>query len=314
MKGFLMRLFDLHCDTPHKIYTNNFHLDTSPKDVSLEKLSQYDDYAQIMAVWSDCRIADESAFFAFHKIVDYLNFEVERLDGDFAYVRNGTSFNREKRKKILLSVEDARLLGGRLDRLKVLHARGVRFLIPVWGGSSVIGGAHDTNEGLTDFGKQVINECFRLGIITDISHASEKTAEEILDAAKSQGKTVMASHSNAYSVCPHSRNLRDGQFEMIKKLGGVVGISLCNLHLNGKESASVDDVVKHIEHYMSLGGEDTVALGCDFDGTDFLPHGLKNVSEMTNLAERLAKLNYSESQTDKIFYQNAYNFINKNLH
>ena len=296
------------------MYVNNFHLDDSPLDVSLKKTSPYGDYAQIMAVWSDCRISDETAFTAFHKIVDYLNFEIERLDEETVYVRNIEGLNREKeRKKILLSVEDARLLCGRLDRLRVLYARGVRFLIPVWGGSSIIGGAHDTSEGLTTFGKQVIDECFRLGITIDISHASEKSAEEMLDAAKLNGKAVMASHSNAYSVCPHSRNLSDSQFERIKELNGIVGISLCNLHLNGNETAGIDDVVKHIEHYLSLGGENVVALGCDFDGTDYLPKGLKNLSEMTNLAERLAKLNYSDTLIDNIFYTNAHNFVNKNL-
>ena len=296
------------------MYTNNFHLDDSPLDVSLKKLSPYENYSQIMAIWSDCRISDETAFSAFHKIVDYLNFEVERLDDKVVYARNSKSIEHEtNRRKIFLSVEDARLLCGRLDRLKILHARGVRFLIPVWGGTSIIGGAHDTSEGLTEFGKRVIDECFGLGIITDISHASEKTAEEMLEAASTRGKTIMASHSNSYTVYPHSRNLRDSQFEKIKALGGVVGISLCNLHLNGKENATVTDVINHIEHYMSLGGENVVALGCDFDGTDFLPDGLKNVSEIKNLAECLAKLNYSDNQIDKIFYQNSNNFINKNL-
>ena len=138
------------------MYTNNFHLDDSPLDVSLSKLSPYGDYAQIMAVWSDCRISDENAFAAFHKIVDYLNFEVEALDKSVEYVRSKEQLNKNGNKsKILLSVEDARLLCGRLDRLKILHARGVRFLIPVWGGTSIIGGAHDTNEGLTDLAKRL---------------------------------------------------------------------------------------------------------------------------------------------------------------
>lgn len=296
------------------MYINNFHLDDSPLDVSLKNLSPYDDCAQIMAVWSDCRISDETAFVAFHKIVDYLNFEVEALDENVGYVRNKEQFSKNRnKKKILLSVEDARLLCGRTDRLKVLCARGVKFLIPVWGGSSIIGGAHDTNEGLTDFGKSVIEECFKLGIVTDISHASEKTASEILDMAEAAGVTVMASHSNSYTVCPHSRNLRDYQFKRVKALGGAVGISLCNLHLNGKETACIDDVVRHIEHYMSLGGEDTVALGCDFDGTDFLPEGLKTVKDLPRLAERLAQLNYSDIQIDKIFYLNAKNFTEKIL-
>ena len=309
-----MRLFDLHCDTPHKLYTNNFHLNTAPSCISLDKLDGFDDYTQIMAIWSDSRIADDTAFFAFHKIADYLNFEIENLDNDFAYVRSKEQFEREKvKKKIFLSVEDARILCGRLDRLRVLYARGVRFLIPVWGGSSIIGGAHDTSDGLTEFGKNVIEECHKLGIITDISHASEKTAEEMLDFAESVGKTIMASHSNSYTVCPNSRNLRDCQFERVKKFGGVVGISLHSPHLNNENSATVDDVTKHIEHYMSLGGENTVALGCDFDGTDYLPDGLKSVSDITKLAERLAQLNYSNKQIDKIFYQNAKDFINRNL-
>lgn len=309
-----LRLFDLHCDTPHKSYINNFPIDSSPLDVSLDKLTAFDDYAQIMAVWSDCRISDETAFTAFHRILDKLNFEVERLDGDFAYARSAADLSRERnRKKIFLSVEDARILCGRLDRLRVLYARGVRFLLPVWGGDSIIGGAHDTENGLTEFGKSVVEECGRLGIITDISHASEKTAQEIIEHAALAGKSVMASHSNAYSVCKHSRNLRDSQFEAVKSMGGVVGISLCNLHLNGKEQAEIADVIRHVEHYMSLGGEDTVALGCDFDGTDYLPDGLQSVSDMPALAEALARLNYSDTQIDKIFYANAKNFIDKNL-
>ncbi len=309
-----LRLFDLHCDTPHKCYINNCRLDDSPLGVSLKKTAEFHDYAQIMAIWSDCRIEDDTSFFAFHKITDCLNFEIERLDGDFAYVRNSADFAKEqKRKKIFLSVEDARLLCGRLDRLNVLYARGVRFLIPVWGGESIIGGAHDTELGLTDFGKSAVKKCGELGIITDISHASEKTASEIIEIAAQSGKSVMASHSNAYTVCPHSRNLRDSQFELVKSLGGVVGISLCNLHLNGKEQADIDDVIRHIEHYMSLGGEDTVALGCDFDGTDYLPPELQSVADMPILAEKLAGLNYSDTQIDKIFYANAKNFIDKNL-
>lgn len=309
-----MRLFDLHCDTPHKLYINNFHLDTSPLGVSSEKLSAYDDYAQIMAIWSDSRIADDTAFFAFHKIADYLNFEVERLDSEYTYARSKAQFDRApNKKKILLSVEDARILCGRIDRLGVLHARGVRFLIPVWGGSSTIGGAHDTNEGLTEFGKEVIDECHRLGIITDISHASEKTADEMLDAAENARKSIMASHSNSYSVCHNSRNLKDEQFERVKKLGGVVGISLHSPHLNNQNTSCADDVIKHVEHYMSLGGEDVIALGCDFDGTDYLPDKLKSVADIEKLAEILAQLNYSDQQIDKIFFENAKNFINKNL-
>jgi membrane dipeptidase len=239
---------------------------------------------------------------------------VERLEGEVAYARSGKEIESlTVKNKLMLSVEDARILCGRLDRLSVLYARGIRFLIPVWGGKTIIGGAHDTDEGLTEFGKSVIEECFKVGIIPDTSHSSEKTAQEIIDMAALYEKSVMASHSNSYSICPHTRNLRDYQFEQVKKAGGIVGISLCSLHITKSGEASIDDVVRHIEHYLSLGGEDTVALGCDFDGTDMLPNGLKALDDIPRLADRLSQLGYTDKQINKIFYQNAKDFIDKNL-
>ena len=309
-----LKLFDLHCDTPLALYQNSYSLDSSPAHVSLDKAGGFNEYSQIMAFWSDCRISDETTFAAFHKMADYLNFEVERLDERVAYARSRDELDHiEGKTKIMLSVEDARLLCGRLDRLRVLYARGVRFLIPVWGGSSIIGGAHDTSEGLTEFGRSVIAECHRLGIVTDISHASEQTAEEMLNAAEEAGRSIMASHSNAYSVHPHSRNLRDAQFERIKGLDGIVGISLCGLHLTSKEASTITDVIRHIEHYLSLGGDDTLALGCDFDGTDYLPTELRCIEDMPRLAEELARLNYTDTQIDKLFYANANRFVTKNI-
>ena len=309
-----LKLFDLHCDTPLTLYKNNFHLESSPAAVSLKKASELSEYVQIMAFWADEKLADDTAFFAFHKAADYLNFEVERLEGEVAYARSGKDLESlSVKNKLMLSVEDARILCGRLDRLSVLYARGIRFLIPVWGGKTIIGGAHDTDEGLTEFGKSVIDECFKLGIIPDISHSSEKTAQEIFDIAECLGKAVMASHSNSYSICPHSRNLRDYQFDQVRKSGGIVGISLCSLHLTQSGEASIDDVVRHIEHYLSLGGENTVALGCDFDGTDMLPKELRFLDDMPRLADRLAQLGYTDKQINKIFYQNAKDFIDKNL-
>ena len=309
-----LKLFDLHCDTPTTLYKNNFHLDSSPATVSLKKASELSEYVQIMAFWADEKIADDTSFFAFHKAADYLNFEVERLEGEVAYARSKKEFESlTVKNKLMLSVEDARILCGRLDRLSVLRARGVRFLIPVWGGSSIIGGAHDTDEGLTEFGKSVIDECFKIGIIPDISHSSEKTAQEIFDKASFLSKAVMASHSNSYQICPHSRNLRDCQFDQVRKSGGIVGISLCSLHITKSGEASIDDVVRHIEHYLSLGGENTVALGCDFDGTDMLPKGLSSLADMPKLSDRLAQLGYTDEQINKIFYQNAKDFIDKNL-
>lgn len=310
-----LKLFDLHCDTATVIYNNNFRLNDSSSHVSLDRSDVYDEYCQIMAIWAEDNIRDdEEAFRTFHNVADHLMTEFERLDDRITYVRSADGLlNAKTKAKAFLSVEDARSLCGRLDRLEIMHARGVRFLTPLWAGKTIIGGAHDTESGLTDFGKEVIKKCHELGIITDISHASEKSAEEMIELAKEYGKSIFASHSNSYSVCKHSRNLRDHQFNEIKKLGGVVGISLHEPHIIENGKATISDVIAHIEHYMSLGGEDVVALGCDLDGTPFLPNGITNISDLYKIADGLLALNYSQKQIDKIFYQNAKSFVTKNV-
>ena len=122
----------------------------------------------------------------------------------------------------------------------------------------------------------------------------------------------MASHSNSYSVYPHSRNLRDENFKEIVALGGIVGISLCNTHLNDKSISSVEDVIRHIDHYLSLGGERTVCLGCDLDGTS-LPIGFSDITDLQRIYDRMSELGYSDETIDNITYKNAFDFMQSNL-
>ncbi len=307
-----LRLFDLHCDTPSALYGNASSLEDNKHHVSLVNASGFSQYVQIMAVWSNCATPDSITHAAFHKIVDYMNDEFERLEDKIAHVRTYAKMNealKEGKRAAFLSVEDARILESVPERLPVLYARGVRFLTPVWGGESCIGGAHDTTLGLTDFGKQTIRECLKLGITPDLSHASKQTAQDIFAIASEYGKPVIATHSDSASVCPHSRNLTDGEFETIKKMGGIVGICLCPPHLSrDPENASMTDILMHIEHYLSLGGENTVAMGADLDGTN-LPQGFSHVGDLAKIAEALARLNYTDTLIDKIFFANAENFI-----
>ena len=219
------QLFDLHCDTPTQLYRHNTSLVKNPHHVSLEGAGAFDQYTQVMAIFSPYALDDENAFHNFHKTADYLMTEFETNCEKVAYVRTAQGFLAAKTPaRMFLAVEDARLLAGKHDRLRILHARGVRFLTLVWSGESCIGGAHNTELGLTDFGKAVVKNCFSMGIIPDISHASQKTASDIFDIAEAYGKAVIATHSNAYSVHPHSRNLRDEQFKRLMACGGISGI------------------------------------------------------------------------------------------
>ena len=95
-------------------------------------------------------------------------------------------------------------------------------------------------------------------------------------------------------------------------MGGIVGISLAAAHL-GEKDVTVDTVCDHILHYLSLDGEDTVALGCDFDGTKNLPVGIKDISDMPKIADALLKRGVNKNTVDKILFSNTYNFMRKSL-
>ena len=310
---YQLKLFDLHCDTPAELYRNGTSLADNPHHVSLSGAEAFADYTQVMAIYSPQALDDQAAFRNFHKTADYLMTQLENFCDRVTYVRNAQGYEAAATPaKVFLAVEDARLLCGVRDRLRVLYARGVRFLTPVWGGENCLGGAHDTSTGLTEFGKRIIDDCFAMGIVPDISHASEQTADDVFAIAAKHGKPVIATHSAAYSVRNHTRNLRDAQFEAVKQSGGIIGVCLCNAHLCDRGTAEISDIIAHIEHYVSLGGEDIVAFGSDFDGTD-LPRGIACPSDLIKVAEELARLNYSNEQIEKLFFKNANRFVIKNL-
>ena len=97
------------------------------------------------------------------------------------------------------------------------------------------------------------------------------------------------------------------------RASGLVGVSLCRSHLAPGREAGVRDVVRHIEHYLSLGGEDSVALGCDLDGTD-IPEEVGDISGLNIIADTLAGAGLSDELIGKIFWKNAKKFIEDNIH
>jgi membrane dipeptidase len=214
----------------------------------------------------------------------------------------------------ILAVEDARLTAGKLERLEEMKALGVRYLTLLWGGDTCIGGSHDTENGLTDYGKALARRSFELGIIPDVSHASEQSVDDLIPIAYEFGKPFIATHSNSHTLYPHTRNLRDRHFAVIKELGGIVGVSLCPSHLTdcSVRPATAEDVFAHVDYYLSLGGEDLVGFGADWDGTD-LPQGFGGVQDLTQVAEIMARHNYTDELIHKLYWKNFYDFALRNL-
>lgn len=288
-----MVYFDLHSDTLYEAYHQNispFFGKTLSAPIDALSFPNY----RVLAVWSDHTLTDEEAYQDFFRILSHY----EASQGTKKTPSHCTP---------IFAVEDARLLAGDLSRLDTLYAHGVRILTLTWKDTSCIGGAWNTQEGLTKFGKEAIEKAFSLGMAIDLSHASDTTFWQALDICRAQGSAPMASHSNSRALCHHKRCLTDEMFKAILSLGGVVGVSLVPYHLSNDASASQETVLRHIRHFLSLGGEDTLAIGSDFDGVDTLPQGLEHITKIEDFAEYLTK-ETSRDIAEKILWQNAYRY------
>ena len=299
----MIPLFDLHCDTLLSLYKKCYTLDSSPLHISNSKADIYSPYTQVMAIWSDCRLPSSEAYFQYRNTVNYAKETGIRFAKDFTDIQSGGK---------ILAIEDGRIVENHISRLEEFKNDGVKIITLSWSGINQICGSWDTDASLSEFGKDFVKKCFDLSIIPDISHTSPETTKEVIALAKKHNKTIIASHSNSYSVCNHKRNLRDDDFLAICKLGGIVGISLAPQHLDIDGNATIETVLNHISHYLSLGGENTVCLGCDLDGVSSLPAGISDISDLKKIYDAV-KTKFGNKIADKIFYQNAYNYFKNNF-
>jgi len=311
-----MKLFDLHCDTLSKIYKGQGSFLSNNLGVSIENFDKYEKKAQVFAIWSNSESTDDEAYLEFMHMADFFRDSVKENEEKIKFCTDKSELENENdRLCAILAVEDARLLGGNLERLEKLYEKGVRVLTLGWKGTTCIGGSFDTEDGLSEFGFEVLAKCEELGIIVDVSHLSDKS---FWDVAGKATKPFIASHSNSSMLFNHPRNLTDTQLRTLISSGGIVGVSYVGNHLSAllcqpgaNENKVYETVCTHIEHFLSI-DEKCVCIGSDFDGTDSLP-GLENVSHTENLCKALVNRIGAEQTADNVFYNNAYNFFVKNL-
>lgn len=198
--------------------------------------------------------------------------------------------------------------------LKQYHDLGVRVITLVWDHSNALGEGtkkmtalgEATSGGLTKLGKEVVRAMNEIGILVDVSHMDEETFESTIQTTK---KPLIATHSGAYSVKPHVRNLKDYQLKAIADSGGVVHVVFCRYFI-GDVDSGVDVLVDHIEHIINCIGEDYVGLGSDFDGAT-MPVDIPDISYIQLVAETMQNRGYSDSTIDKIMGLNTLRLIEK---
>ncbi|MBQ6143860.1 MAG: membrane dipeptidase [Clostridia bacterium] len=298
-----MKFFDLHCDTLYRAYKENKSIYKNDFHVSFEKSKRFEKYIQCFAAWIPDEYRGIKALNLFNGCINKLQNEPKK--SEFNIVKKPNDFSGGK--CAVITVEGGAVLAGDIQKVKYLAENNVKIITLTWNGKCEIGDGCGVicPEGITKFGEQVVKKMEAYGIIIDVSHASEKL---FYDVSKIANKPFIATHSNSYSICPHKRNLTDSQFLEIKNRGGVVGITFCSEFLNLNKKAGFDDIVKHVEHFLELGGEDTLSIGSDFDGAE-VPSEINSLEKIENLYEYFLKKNYKENLVKKLFFENAYEFM-----
>jgi membrane dipeptidase len=209
----------------------------------------------------------------------------------------------------VLGVEGAQALEGRLERVRELHARGVRFMSLTHLANNELGGSSSPLMGdrpLTPLGREVLEAMAAAGMSVDMAHASHRTLQDIL---RYRAARVFCSHTGVSGAARSWRNLDDAELRAIADRGGVVGIIFATVYLGGR---AIDDVVRHLEHALDTCGEDAVALGSDFDGMVPLPRGLRDVTDVWKVVEALARRR-PEGVVEKVAWGNWRRFFRDTL-
>ncbi len=213
----------------------------------------------------------------------------------------------------LMGVEGGHSIENSLQNLRRLYERGARYMTLThsktldWADSATDEARHN---GLTPFGKEVVAEMNRLGMLVDLSHVSPKTMMDVLDITKAP---VIYSHSSARAICDHPRNVPDDVLRRIPENGGVVMVNFMSGFVVPTEQLKAEPqslgnyriVVDHIEHIIRVAGVDHVGIGSDYDGVSRLPVGLEDVSTYPVITQELLNRGYNREQIHKILGGNV---------
>ena len=203
-------------------------------------------------------------------------------------------------KSIMLGIENGLALEGDLANIAHFAQRGVVYITLCHNGDNDLcdsARGSSTHGGVSPFGADAIREMNRLGILVDLSHASEKSFYDALDISR---VPIVCSHSSARALCDHPRNLTDNQMRALAAKGGVAQITIYNGFLRTDGAATIHDVLAHLDHAIQVMGIDHVGLGTDFDGDGGVP-GLADSSELINFTRQLLARRYSAADIQKIW-------------
>lgn len=294
--------YDLHVrhDRPLPRFMNTFgHVD-------LPRLREGGVAGQFFSFWTVPK-PEKGCEKGVHTQLDALDDAMAKEPATLRWTRTGEDIRAAKRNgeiAALGGIEGGQALEGKLEAIEPFSRRGVRYLGLLHFSQNAIGrpakgrGA-DHTQGLTAFGRDVVRECERTGVIVDLAHVNRKGFFDALEVGKDP---VMVSHTGVLGVHEHWRNIDDEQIRAVASRGGCIGIIFSRKYLG---NASIDAVVDHLQHVIDVSGEDCPALGSDFDGAVVPNEGLEDISLLPNLTVAMAKRGMSVRVMEKILGGNV---------
>lgn len=313
-----MKVVDMHCDTigelwkaekagkPMSLRENGLHID-------LMKMQKGDYLLQNFAMFVFLGREPDPLVNVLEMIDIYRRKMAENADIiapvlQFSDIEKNAA---EGKMSGMLTIEEGGVLKGSPYVLRNLYELGVRMLTLTWNFENEIGYPntivkredYDPTKkyGLKEAGIEIVREMNRLGMIVDVSHLGD---DGFWDVVKYSGSPFVASHSNARSLCGHTRNLTDDMIRALADKGGVTGINFCGDFLNPGGKSRVEDMVRHMKHIKNVGGIEVLGLGTDYDGIDG-DLELYNCSAMQILAEEMEKQGFTHGEVEKVFHGNV---------
>jgi len=350
-------VIDGHSDTILKIFYDNINIGNRVKmaHVDIPKMKEGGLDAQIFAVWPDPVYVGRGVAKHTLRMLDRMTSVIEENNEEMEIALTASDVMRiVKRGKVaaILAVEGGHAIEHDLSLLRTFYRLGVRLMTLTHANTNEWADSANDEEkwgGLTDFGKEVVKEMNRLGMIIDISHVSDKTFYDVLEITS---KPVVASHSCVRAICDRKRNITDDMLRALAENGGLIGINFYSAfidqhfsdemqfnlekynvfpEINTREQLekvvyeryqnamaevpipppAFDKLVEHFDYVVKLIGADHVGLGSDFDGINTAPQGMEDVTKLPDLTKAFLKKGYSEDDIKKILGENWLRILEK---
>ena len=316
-----MFVLDSHCDTPTQIVRGrDLSKDNENAHIDIPKLKRGGVDAAFFALYIPARLSENAAYECALRQYEAVKDVVQSNPCSVAFALTEAQAHENKANglfSVFLGLENGSPIGHSLERLQEFYDKGVRYMTLCHSKDNQICDScagNNTWGGLSPFGREVVAEMNRLGMLIDVSHVSDDTFYDVLECSTSP---VVATHSCCRALADHPRNMTDDMIKALAAKGGVIQINFYpvflqdDYELESQSSVipSYTRIADNIDHVVELVGIDHVGIGSDFDGIEVAPDGLEDVSKMPVLFDELRRRGYSEDDLAKLASRNFFNVL-----